>query len=108
MQSISIHGGWKQPVSQDNDTSRSYSLSPLVTGRSPAVTDRETLPTSETRGDLGQYFVRLNPNFLERITVLEMPEAGGELVCIHGDFRPPAAVANMSAQYLVLVCASSS
>jgi hypothetical protein len=39
------------------------------------------------RGEaLGQYFVRLNPNFLDRITVLEMPETGGELVCIHGSF----------------------
>jgi len=39
------------------------------------------------RGEtLGQYFVRLNPNFLDRITVLEMPETGGELVCIYGSF----------------------
>jgi hypothetical protein len=44
------------------------------------------------RGEtLGQYFVRLNPNFLDRITVLEMPETGGELVCIHGSFGVPKA-----------------
>jgi len=46
------------------------------------------------RGEtLGQYFVRLNPNFLEHITVLEMPETGGELVCIYGIFRVPTAIA---------------
>ena len=28
----------------------------------------------------------MNANFLERVTVLEMPETGGELVCIHGSF----------------------
>jgi hypothetical protein len=40
------------------------------------------------RGEtLGHYFVRLNPNFLDKITVLEMPEAGGELVCIHGSLN---------------------
>jgi len=44
------------------------------------------------RGEtLGQYFVRLNPNFLEGITVLEMPETGGELICIHGSFGIPKA-----------------
>jgi hypothetical protein len=40
-----------------------------------------------TRGEtLGQYFVRLNSNHLEQVTVLEMPEIGGGLVCIHGSF----------------------
>lgn len=49
------------------------------------------------RGEtLGQYFVRLNPNFLDKITVLEMPEAGGELVCIHGSFRVPKAAEGQS------------
>jgi hypothetical protein len=39
------------------------------------------------RGEtLAQYFVRLNPDFLEHVTILEMPETGGELVCIHGTF----------------------
>ncbi|HUA00447.1 MAG TPA: hypothetical protein VMB02_08965 [Candidatus Aquilonibacter sp.] len=39
------------------------------------------------RGEtLGRYFVRLNPNFLEGITVLEMPEGGGDLVCTYGGF----------------------
>ena len=33
---------------------------------------------------LGRYFVRLNANQLEGVTVLEMPEAGGELACLHG------------------------
>ena len=37
------------------------------------------------RGEtLGRYFVRLNKHLLEGITVLEMPESGGDLVCIHG------------------------
>jgi hypothetical protein len=39
------------------------------------------------RGEtLGRYFVRLNIHHLEQITVLEMPESGGDLVCIHGSF----------------------
>lgn len=37
---------------------------------------------------LGQLFVRRNRHMLNRITVLEMPEAGGELACIHGTFKP--------------------
>jgi hypothetical protein len=37
------------------------------------------------RGEtLGRYFVRLNPDFLEHVTVLEMSENGGDLACIHG------------------------
>jgi hypothetical protein len=37
------------------------------------------------RGEsLGRYFVRLNTNHLEQITVLELAEGGGDLVCIHG------------------------
>jgi hypothetical protein len=40
-----------------------------------------------TRGEtLGRYFVRLNGHHLEQVGVLEMPETGGPLVCIHGDF----------------------
>ncbi len=35
---------------------------------------------------LGRYFVRLNTRHLEQVTVLEMPESGGDLVCIHGSF----------------------
>ena len=39
------------------------------------------------RGEtLGRYFVRLNTHFLEWVTVLEMPESGGDLVRIHGSF----------------------
>lgn len=50
------------------------------------------------RGEtLGRYFVRLNINHLERVSVLEMPESGGELVCIHGNFgakpRPADSIA---------------
>ena len=42
-----------------------------------------------TRGEtLGCYFVRLNRHLLEQVSVLEMPEGGGDLVCIHGDFDP--------------------
>ncbi len=41
---------------------------------------------------LGQYFVRLNPNFLEQVTVLEMPEDGGDLACIHGTFGAAKAI----------------
>jgi hypothetical protein len=37
---------------------------------------------------LGGYFVRLNLHLLEHVTVLEMPENGGDLVCIHGSFDP--------------------
>jgi len=37
------------------------------------------------RGEtLGRYFVRLNTHHLEQVTVLELPESGGDLVCIHG------------------------
>jgi hypothetical protein len=40
------------------------------------------------RGEtLGRYFVRLNTHHLERVTVLEMLESGGDLICIHGSFR---------------------
>lgn len=46
------------------------------------VVKRATRPKhSET---LGRYFVRLNINHLARITVLEMPEEGGVLECVHG------------------------
>jgi hypothetical protein len=39
------------------------------------------------RGEtLGRYFVRLNPTFLQQITVLELPESGGDPICIHGTF----------------------
>lgn len=45
------------------------------------------------RGEtLGQYFVRLNPNFLEHVTVLEMPEGGGDLACIHGSVGAAKAI----------------
>jgi hypothetical protein len=45
------------------------------------------------RGEtLGQYFVRLNSDHLDGVTVLEMPERGGELVCIHGGWPPPTGV----------------
>jgi hypothetical protein len=45
------------------------------------------------RGEtLGQYFVRLNPNFLEHVTVLEMPEDGGDLACIHGSLGTAKAI----------------
>ena len=41
-----------------------------------------------TRGEtLGSYFVRLNVNPLDRITVLEMPEDGGDLECLYGQFN---------------------
>lgn len=39
--------------------------------------------TGET---LGRYFVRLNANHLEGVTVLEMPEDGCGLICVHGRF----------------------
>ena len=39
------------------------------------------------RGEtLGQYFVRLNAHHLRHVTVLEMHEGGGKLVCLHGSF----------------------
>lgn len=45
------------------------------------------------RGEtLGRYFVRLNANFLEGVTVVEMPETGGELVCVHGTFGATKAI----------------
>ena len=44
------------------------------------------------RGEtLGRYFVRLNNHLLDQVDVLEMPEGGGELVCIHGSFSPAIA-----------------
>jgi hypothetical protein len=48
-------------------------------------------PHPKRRETLGQYFVRLNPNFIENIIVLEMPETGGALTCIHGSFTAPKA-----------------
>jgi hypothetical protein len=30
--------------------------------------------------------VRLNDGMLQQVTVLEMPESGGSLVCVHGTF----------------------
>lgn len=41
---------------------------------------------SKQNETLGSYFVRLNPHFLEDVTVLEMVESGGDLVCVHGSF----------------------
>lgn len=49
-------------------------------------------PHPKRKETLGQYFVRLNINHLDRVTVLEMPEAGGDLVCIHGHFNVKFAV----------------
>jgi hypothetical protein len=41
-----------------------------------------------TRGEtLGRYFVRLNLNHLKEVTVLEMPENGGDLVLHSREFR---------------------
>jgi hypothetical protein len=41
------------------------------------------------RGEtLGRYFVRLNPGVLDGVTVLEVPEDGGDPVCIHGTLPP--------------------
>ena len=51
----------------------------LIAKRDPHPISGETL---------GCYFVRLNSHHLEQVTVLEMPESGGELECIHGDFDP--------------------
>jgi hypothetical protein len=48
-------------------------------------------PTKPHRETLGRYFVRLNMRHLERITVLEMLENGGELVCLHGVYRATTA-----------------
>jgi hypothetical protein len=47
-------------------------------------------PTKPHRETLGRYFVRLNMRHLEGVTVLELPESGGDLVCIHGSFRRAA------------------
>jgi hypothetical protein len=39
------------------------------------------------RGEtLGRYFARLNAHHLRQVMVLEMHEAGGPLVCLHGRF----------------------
>lgn len=41
------------------------------------------------RGEtLAGYFVRLNLHLLQDVTVLEMPESGGELTCVHGSLDP--------------------
>ena len=50
----------------------------LVVKRAPHPTRGETL---------GRYFVRLNVNHLDRITVLEMPKEGGDLECLYGQFK---------------------
>jgi hypothetical protein len=41
---------------------------------------------------VGQYSARLNPNILEHVTVLEMPEDGGDLACIHGSVGTTKAI----------------
>jgi hypothetical protein len=43
-------------------------------------------PHPKSGETLGRYFVRLNVNHLDRVVVLEMPEPGGDLVCLHGNF----------------------
>lgn len=46
------------------------------------IVKREVHPkTGET---LGRYFARLNAHHLIDVVVLEMPESGGNLVCVHG------------------------
>ena len=42
-------------------------------------------PHKEQAENTVQHFVRLNRHLLERVAVLELPPAGGELVCIHGN-----------------------
>lgn len=44
-------------------------------------------PHPKRKETLGQYFVRLNRHLLDSVTVLEMPESGGDLVCIYGSFH---------------------
>jgi hypothetical protein len=39
-----------------------------------------------TGESLARYFARLNANHLEGVAVLEMPEDGGRLTCVHGRF----------------------
>ena len=43
-------------------------------------------PHPKRKETLGRYFVRLNINLLEQVIVLETPESGGDLECIHGSF----------------------
>jgi hypothetical protein len=50
------------------------------------IVKRAPHPNPKRGETLGRYFVRLNMRHLEGITVLEMPEDGGELACIHGSF----------------------
>jgi hypothetical protein len=49
-------------------------------------------PHPKREETLGRYFVRPNASFLEQVTVLEMPESGGELVRIHGSFGAAKAI----------------
>jgi len=49
-------------------------------------------PKNPERETLDRYFVRLNKRHLEGITVLEMLENGGQLVCLNGAYPPPAAL----------------
>jgi hypothetical protein len=55
-----------------------------IPGKVQRVLIVKPAPHPKRAETLGRYFVRLNPNFLEHVTVLEMPEDGGDLACIHG------------------------
>ena len=58
----------------------------LIQGNVARVLIVKHYPHPKRGETLGHYFVRLNTHHLEQVTVLEMPESGGDLVCIHGSF----------------------
>jgi hypothetical protein len=47
-------------------------------------------PHPKRRETLGRYFVRLNAHHLQSVSVPELPEGGGTVECLHGDFDPSA------------------
>ena len=96
MQGIRVHGNREESISQDHDTSRSNVLPSILPGNVQRLLIVKHAPHPKRGESLGHYFVRLNANFIENIVILEMPEDGGSLVCIHGNFTTEKARAEQS------------
>jgi hypothetical protein len=88
MQGVHFYCGWEQPSAKITTLREATIYLRSIPGNVQRVLIVKHAPHPKRGETLGQYFVRLNPNFLEQVTVFEMPETGGDLfiVCIHGSF----------------------